>query len=176
MKLFFYILPVLFFAISCSDNDETTPKEDNTAKYIARSKERIEPFLDTWILEKEIHPFEKFVLFILPIDNSFRSIRFSINHYSSIEHNSDVMTFFHNGVMQYVYKDRINLTRDHLILIDEKNINDESNEYEIYFQYKNFGNNSKFKMTLLDENTLELSYVDKNTQKTMSLNFVRKKV
>lgn len=179
MKRLFYVLLIIPLLFSCSSDDEQKEKtkEEIEKEYIERSKERLKPFLAKWILEKEIHPFEKFVLFNYPIDNSFRSIEFEIKRYVPMgELNfSDKMTVYHIGNMRYVYNDRVNMVANHPIDVEERTIDDKSDEYEIYFKFRIFYNKNTYRMTLLNENTLELSYVDKRTQKKMSLNFMRTK-
>lgn len=169
-----YILLFLLFGavFSCSSDDDKSikTKEEIEKEYIERSKVRLKPFLSKWILENEIHPFETFILFNSPIDDSFRYIEFEVSRYVSMENQNGVL---HAGNMRYGYNDRINMEIEHSIKIGEKSIENEPEKYYIYFEFRNFNNQNKYKMALLDEDTLELSYVDKKTQKTKTLNLIR---
>lgn len=171
MKKLLFSLIFVSILFSCSDEDKE-PKENNSKKYIERSKERIAPLLGKWE-PIEVNYFNKFEL-LGKINSTFVNIEFEAKSYSSTEDNRDYDISYHKATMYKRYKDRgVTLMKDYPIHIGEQNVTDDKNGYKLSFNFYLMGASNDYQITFLDNNTLLLSYKDNISNEIYSQKFSR---
>lgn len=157
-----FLIFIILIAMGCSSDDyENKLNEDKAKEYLDRSKQRIKPLLDEWILG-DIKPSENFKLAGF-LNNSFVRMQFRIKGYASYNDVGDVISS-HRLNLFYVYKDNKGLSSTSDLIIDLWEINKKENneEYTLYFKFRIYNNKYEYIISFSDEKSLLLSYTDEN--------------